>query len=86
MMNCLLVGKLFWRVGKLFWQVWSPPDNPIQSSPMMIVICFPCRNVFHFLLFSRFQLRSVWDKQSKVYYDDDKDEDIDEDNHHVKVR
>ena len=53
---------------------------------MMIVICLPCRNVFHFLLFARFQLRSVWDKQSKVYYDDDKDEDIDEDNHHVKVR
>ena len=52
---------------------------------MMIMICFPCRNVFHFLLFSRFQLRSVWDKQSKVY-DDDKDKDIDEDNHHVKVR
>ena len=19
------------QVGKLFWQVWSPPDNPIQS-------------------------------------------------------
>ena len=58
----------------------------VMTVVMMIVICLPCRNVFHFLLFSRFQLRSVWDKQSKVYYDDDKDEDIDEDNHHVKVR
>ena len=25
------MGKLFWQVVKLFWQVWSPPDNPIQS-------------------------------------------------------
>ena len=30
----ILVGAnrcTFWQVGKLFWQVWSLPDNPIQS-------------------------------------------------------
>ena len=33
---------------------------------MVVVVCFPRRNVFHFLLLSRFQLRCFPDKQSKL--------------------
>ena len=35
----------------------------------VVVLCFPRRNVFHFLLLSRFQLRCFQDKQSKLYDD-----------------
>ena len=33
---------------------------------MVMVLCFPRRNVFHFLLLYRFQLRCFPDKQSKL--------------------
>ena len=49
---------------------------------MVMVLCFPRRNVFHFLLLSRFQLRCFQDKQSKLYDDDDNHySDDDDDNY-----
>ena len=48
---------------------------------MIMVLCFPRRNVFHFLLLSRFQLRCFQDKQSKLYDDDDDHCNGDDDNY-----